>query len=800
MTFAQPSTSFYNRGIPYPTLPNNLIAVFWDDLAVGGDYNSGKVYSRRGGSAPNRYLVIEWWRVTRLGASDLLTFEAVLYENGDIVLQYQSLAGYLESCTVGIEDDWGSTGLLYIYNAPGLRSGKAIRLRRPAASARVKVFPASLGRFAAPGAPADYQVPIRNAGDAGADTFDLSVTSGWPVSLWTGDGSRLLNDTDGDGLIDTGSIGQAGTFVVLARVQTPAGAMPSASSDTTLTIRSSRNTSKTKTVSLRTAFPPPFAQVYWDNADGAMRLYLAQPDSQAVHKVSDDGYFGAGMSVAGLPKGFGYFWTRWRHTGSTEVREIEYALLDRRGSTVRAASRLVDHSSATTYTYDYVPVAAAAPGGRVGVLWYRHVWDSSNQVNCNLYFAILDAAGNLTYGPANITNNNGWGSWDALDVPHFYTPRIAATGDGRFVLAWLREHQGSGGWVDDIYYSVRDATGGVVRSPTRFTADTAGDGEGYTWPSLASLSGNRALLLWRRWSDGYVYYAVLGSSGQVVNPAAPLYPGYGAIDAVQLANGNTVVAWNGDPRSGSGNWAAIHYAVLNSSYNPIFGPKVLDNPATLSGDAYVSVTADQDNHAILTWADIDWDYHPNLYYALLDGYGGLVTPPQIFVSSTATWPYIETGYEGYSSAPYPAAQPLMGLSLPLALKNPIPPPPPPSCLEPANNYAAGACGPLTLGAVLRDHIDSEQDTGDWFYFDLGVPGTVEVRLRELCGQCDFDLYLYSGTPSALLQIGYSGEVGRGTEEHITPRVVSAGRYYVWVRRAEGWSATQPYALQVSFGS
>ena len=52
------------------------------------------------------------------------------------------------------------------------------------------------------------------------------------------------------------------------------------------------------------------------------------------------------------------------------------------------------------------------------------------------------------------------------------------------------------------------------------------------------------------------------------------------------------------------------------------------------GDYYVSVTR-SGNRAVLTWGDGCCGYQPNLYYALLDGSGNVITPPMIFFSDYA---------------------------------------------------------------------------------------------------------------------------------------------------------------------
>ncbi|MGQ9654271.1 MAG: nidogen-like domain-containing protein, partial [Thermodesulfobacteriota bacterium] len=122
ITFDAPSTRYTNDCIPNGSSPNGFIAPFWDDLAVGGDYNPGAIYYLRGGSEPYRYFVVQWDRVTRLGTSDPMTFQAVLWENGNIDLAYASLSGALDSATVGIENPQGTDGVQYLCNQAGLGS------------------------------------------------------------------------------------------------------------------------------------------------------------------------------------------------------------------------------------------------------------------------------------------------------------------------------------------------------------------------------------------------------------------------------------------------------------------------------------------------------------------------------------------------------------------------------------------------------------------------------------------------------------------------------------------------------
>ncbi|MGE5382962.1 MAG: InlB B-repeat-containing protein [Omnitrophica WOR_2 bacterium] len=102
-----------------------LISVFWDDLVA--DEGTGDVYFQTFGTAPMRYTVIEWNNLrfaAGTGGSSTLCFEAILYENGEIIMQYKTVSNgqtgganphdFGQSATVGIQNDDFSTGLAYL--------------------------------------------------------------------------------------------------------------------------------------------------------------------------------------------------------------------------------------------------------------------------------------------------------------------------------------------------------------------------------------------------------------------------------------------------------------------------------------------------------------------------------------------------------------------------------------------------------------------------------------------------------------------------------------------------------------
>jgi len=57
ITFGAGAYQYSNHAIPNPAPPNNYITLFWDDLSVSCcANNTGRVYYKRGGITPNRYM------------------------------------------------------------------------------------------------------------------------------------------------------------------------------------------------------------------------------------------------------------------------------------------------------------------------------------------------------------------------------------------------------------------------------------------------------------------------------------------------------------------------------------------------------------------------------------------------------------------------------------------------------------------------------------------------------------------------------------------------------------------------
>ncbi len=104
LSFTSTSTSYQPKAIPNSEEPNAMIAPLWRDLnpsAQGQILHSGTYYSDK--------FVVTYQGVKNYANSDLQTFQVILYQDGSIVFQYQSVTGGV-STVAGIENETGTKG------------------------------------------------------------------------------------------------------------------------------------------------------------------------------------------------------------------------------------------------------------------------------------------------------------------------------------------------------------------------------------------------------------------------------------------------------------------------------------------------------------------------------------------------------------------------------------------------------------------------------------------------------------------------------------------------------------------
>jgi hypothetical protein len=123
------SSARLNTVLPTAAAPNNLIALWWDDLDPG---EGGQIYYYA--DAANERFIVSFVGVPNYisgGGTGSLTFQAVLYRSGKVLLQYQTMAAGqdadgLTGATIGIEDAAGAVGLPVVCNASYVHDNLAV--------------------------------------------------------------------------------------------------------------------------------------------------------------------------------------------------------------------------------------------------------------------------------------------------------------------------------------------------------------------------------------------------------------------------------------------------------------------------------------------------------------------------------------------------------------------------------------------------------------------------------------------------------------------------------------------------
>ena len=111
LTFGTGNTAFTNADLT-TTPAQASIAAFWDDLHTGGGQPASNVFFQVSGEGSDQHLTIQWNQIrffTGGAAGDTITFQAQLFADGRIQINYQDLASGAAagnngaSATVGIK-------------------------------------------------------------------------------------------------------------------------------------------------------------------------------------------------------------------------------------------------------------------------------------------------------------------------------------------------------------------------------------------------------------------------------------------------------------------------------------------------------------------------------------------------------------------------------------------------------------------------------------------------------------------------------------------------------------------------
>ena len=123
LSFTNTTTDLSNDPLPNTGAPENLLAVFWDDLLPGT--SPARVFRYNDGTR----FIVSWVGVPRFSSGGPYTFQAILYPSGRIVYQYLDMQGTrLNEATLGIQNAAKNDGLTVVHDANYVHNGLAVQL------------------------------------------------------------------------------------------------------------------------------------------------------------------------------------------------------------------------------------------------------------------------------------------------------------------------------------------------------------------------------------------------------------------------------------------------------------------------------------------------------------------------------------------------------------------------------------------------------------------------------------------------------------------------------------------------
>lgn len=622
----------HNAPIPVDDEPNNIAAPLWDDLVLTAPpYTAGKVYHQSGGDAPNRYMVIEWVGVLRFGSGNeaLLTFEVVLYENGDILFNYLDLPGETGStATVGIEDAEGVDGVQYLYNQPGLAPNTSLAFRYPFSGPRMKAFPKYLGGFFS-NQSVDFSITIRNTGTV-EDAYNLAALAQEgeleaEISFRDAASLAALSDSNGDGVVDTGPVAPGSDKEVVMRLIAGPGAPVGDYLFVEAAITSSVDPEQQFFVQRAAAIPAQFAHAI-NSAETGTNVLFSLPTNQILEQPTRTTL----STIPALVRVSRYVYLLGWERAAEGISNIEYVLLDYLSRYVSPLKTIRDNSLSTEEKWsDVSPVITNSADEQIGVLFIRKKSRLFGGSNENVIFALLDAGGNVR-AERNITNNTSYGYSLDTGIDFFSYPALTTSSGNKFILSWENTRWVKVGETEkkavvDIYMAVLDHNGNVLVSPTRLTESEV-DNKHYHEPVLAATQDGGAYLVFSAYNNEIQQYQLgdIKFSSSFNEEFRGLVDGWAGCkpDVLQLKSGNILLAWSNLETN------QISYNVALTDTQPYSYIHLVDlnTPTGLTAD-YVSVTQDPNGNGVITWGDRQKDF---LFYTLVTSLGNPITPAMMF--------------------------------------------------------------------------------------------------------------------------------------------------------------------------
>ena len=539
----------------------------------------------------------------------------------------------------GIEDSTGTIGLEITQFCEVPDPNHAIRITRPAPGRRVSLSPRFQGSFIGIGASETFEIMVGNLGDLGADRYDLTANSnaGWDV---------LFFDAGMTPISSTEELAEGESQTVLVQVTAPPGSSMGDEDRIEITATSVNDPTKARTGIIDAAIPTPFAQTYRNEDEYSVQTQLIWPVGQLDVSISQ-WEFPYEPAVVETPQGnFVHVWQSYEKLNEERYGYVlKYAVVDQFGEVITAVTQL-----STLYTggtgFHYTDVSgialAVAPDGNVGVTWVRYILrGSDNRLNYNVWFADISPTGKIVHGPERITQNDAFSDY-SNGYFYFFYPRIAASEDNHFMLAWARSYSKLNPAISQgsIMTTIRGSSGAAVTGVNNITGVV--NNADFASLSLTALTDNRFFLTHKRydlennpvsgnwWIVGYdPNFLVYNSVGAPIVAEQRYSYNADIVDSIQTTSGLLIMAisdWNPYISKDSVSFTILDGDDYSLIYQPY--PGLFTHPSGVEYDSgSLSVTQDQDGNAIMTWMDVD---KKNLFYALIDPDGKLLTSPSIF--------------------------------------------------------------------------------------------------------------------------------------------------------------------------
>ncbi len=590
-----------------------------------------------GTEAGLKYTAVEWYRVQD-SDDNTYTFEVILFENGTILFQYEDmLISDDYSCAFGgIMNNTGDS-LVTLRSCTVQKSNTAWKITRPQPSVRISIPKLYQGGLTNPGSPLKYRVVLRNSGDLGPDTFDITASSRWPVTFFAADGVTPLTDTDGDGKVDTGAVPIYASTALYAHITIPNETPIGAANTSKVTFRSSLNRKKSVKITLVTAAANQFTLAF--DGDNGSKIFQAAADQQNLSDAL------TGSNIQQLIDGSYLQLIHPRKCLDEECLEeytsLEYTLVGQDG--IQSAPIVLTDFEKDTHTFvDIGPVAPLADG-RIGVLFLKIKPEGGSLNDFNREQSISLGIINLNPGSPVWTEVNLTGAETFFcDVLEHLS--LAATTDNRFVAVWTHQEFDYDTYTykaPNIWGASVSADGQVV-TPAALLEPEPGN---YAYSHVIPLQNGGVSIQWVAYLSGkpawgaQVYVSSWSSGLEMwVAPRKIAKFQSGNLNAVQLPNGKILLVW-----SHNGNFKnnRYQYTLLNpdtlARTSAIHTLKIpfQQNYGFLSG----ALSYDAAGDGVLIWQANSGDGFSDLFYTRISARNGAVL--------TKTMP-IAAGLESYN--------------------------------------------------------------------------------------------------------------------------------------------------------